>query len=159
MMRSGWTAPPRRCWASWRAGCWREPVVLLFAARETTEAFADLADLVIEGLDDAEARKLLASVIAGRLDDRVADQLVAETRGNPLALLKLPRGLSPAQLAGGSALTAALSLAATIEQRFLPADFAGSNPNLPAVYLAAPWGRTMTRVTPHASDALQARAR
>jgi hypothetical protein len=96
-----------------------EPVVLLFGARETTDAFAGLPELLIEGLAEAEARKLLLSVIAGRLDDRVADQLVAEARGNPLALVELPRGLSPAQLAGGFGLPAALSLAATIEQSFL----------------------------------------
>jgi hypothetical protein len=78
-----------------------EPVALVFAAREPTDAFAGLPELLVEGLDDAEARRLLASVIPGRLDDRVADQLVAEARGNPLALLELPRGLSPAQLAGG----------------------------------------------------------
>src|SRR5215207_3443219 len=96
-----------------------EPVVLLFAARETTEAFADLPELLVEGLDDADARKLLASVIPGRLDERVADQLVAEARGNPLALLELPRGLSPAQLAGGFGLPGALSLAGTIEESFL----------------------------------------
>ena len=50
-----------------------EPVALLFAARETTDAFAGLPELLIEGLDDGEARKLLASVISGRLDDRVSD--------------------------------------------------------------------------------------
>src|SRR5215207_3513505 len=96
-----------------------EPVVLLFAARETTDAFAGLPELLIEGLDDADAKKLLASVIPGRLDDRVADQLVAEARGNPLALLELPHGLSPAQLAGGFGLPGALSLAGRIEQSFL----------------------------------------
>jgi DNA-binding CsgD family transcriptional regulator len=96
-----------------------EPVALLFAARETTEAFADLPELLIEGLDDADAKKLLASVIPGRLDDRVADQLVAEAHGNPLALLELPRGLSPAQLAGGFGLPAALSLQGRIEHSFL----------------------------------------
>src|SRR3954463_6077177 len=95
-----------------------EPVVLLFAVRETTDAFADLPELLIEGLDDAEARRLLASVIPGRLDDRVADQLVAEARGNPLALIELPRGLSPAQLAGGFGLPGALSLVGRIEQSF-----------------------------------------
>src|SRR3954470_21925268 len=96
-----------------------DPVGLLVAARETTDAFAGLPELLIEGLDDAEARKLLASAIPGRLDDRVADQLVAEARGNPLALIELPRGLSPAQLAGGFGLPGALSLAGTIEQSFL----------------------------------------
>src|SRR3954471_18425295 len=96
-----------------------EPVALLFAARETTDAFAGLPELLVEGLEEAEARKLLASAIPGRLDDRVADQLVAEARGNPLALIELPRGLSPAQLAGGFGLPGALSLAGTIEQSFL----------------------------------------
>ncbi len=96
-----------------------EPVVVLFAARETTDAFAHLPELLIEGLADAEARQLLASVIPGRLDDRVADQLVAEARGNPLALIELPRGLTPTQLAGGFGLPRALSLAGTIEQSFL----------------------------------------
>jgi DNA-binding CsgD family transcriptional regulator len=96
-----------------------EPVALLFAARETTDVFADLPELLIEGLDDAAARTLLASVIPGRLDERVADQLVAEARGNPLALLELPRGLSPAQLAGGFGLPGALSLQGRIEQSFV----------------------------------------
>jgi DNA-binding CsgD family transcriptional regulator len=96
-----------------------EPIVLLVAAREVTDAFAGLPELLIEGLDDADARKLLASVIPGRLDDRVADQLVAEARGNPLALLELPRGLSPAELAGGFGLPGALSLQGRIEQSFL----------------------------------------
>src|SRR3954447_10036685 len=96
-----------------------EPVVLLFATRETTEALADLPELLIEGLDAAEARKLLASAIPGRLDDRVANQLVAEARGNPLALMELPRGLSPAQLAGGFGLPGARSLQGRLEQEFL----------------------------------------
>src|SRR3954447_3656574 len=95
-----------------------EPVVLVFAARERTEALAGLPELLIEGLDDREARTLLGSVIAGRLDERVADQLVAEARGNPLALLELPRGLSPAQLAGGFGLPGALSLVGRIEQSY-----------------------------------------
>jgi DNA-binding CsgD family transcriptional regulator len=96
-----------------------EPIALLFGARETTDAFARLPELSIEGLDDADASKLLASVIPGRLDDRVADQIVAEAHGNPLALLELPRGLSPAQLAGGFGLPGALSLQGRIEQSFL----------------------------------------
>jgi tetratricopeptide (TPR) repeat protein len=96
-----------------------EPAVLLFAARGPTEELAGLPELVIEGLRDADARKLLASVIPGRLDERVADQLVAETRGNPLALLELPRGLSGTQLAGGFGLPAAVSLESGIEERFL----------------------------------------
>src|SRR3954453_382127 len=132
-MRRGWTAPPRGCWRSRRAGCWpgggvvpfaarrllAESVVMLFAAREPSDLFAGLPQLVLEGLPDADARALLASVIPGRLDERVVDQLLAETQGNPLALLELPRGLTAAQLAGGFALPRALSLQGRIEQSFL----------------------------------------
>ena len=95
-----------------------EPVVMLFAARERSDLLAGLPELVLEGLGDADARALLTSVIPGRLDERVADELLAETRGNPLALLELPRGLSPAQLAGGFGLPAALSLSGRIEESF-----------------------------------------
>src|SRR3954468_24083604 len=96
-----------------------EPAVLLFAARQPTEELTGLPELVIEGLQDADARELLASVIPGPWDERLADQLVAETRGNPLALLELPRGLSAAQLAGGFGLPVAVSLEGRIEERFL----------------------------------------
>src|SRR3954471_3882857 len=95
-----------------------EPVVMLFGAREPSEEFAGLPTLVVEGLSDGAARDLLASVIPGRLDERVADQIVAETRGNPLALLELPRDLSAAQLAGGFGLPGAASLAGRIEESF-----------------------------------------
>ena len=95
-----------------------EPVVMLFGAREPSEEFAGLPELVVDGLGDADARALLASVIPGRLDERVADQIVAETRGNPLALLELPRGLSAAQLAGGFGLPGAVSLEGRIEESF-----------------------------------------
>jgi DNA-binding CsgD family transcriptional regulator len=96
-----------------------ESVVMLFAARERSELLSGLPELVVEGLDKADARALLASVIPGRLDDGVADELLAETRGNPLALLELPRGLSAAQLAGGFGLPGALSLSGRIEESFL----------------------------------------
>ena len=96
-----------------------ESVVLLFAAREPSDEFTGLPELAVEGLGDADARKLLSAVIPGRLDRQVADQLVAETRGNPLALLELPRGLSAAELAGGFGLPGALSLSGRIEERFL----------------------------------------
>ena len=95
-----------------------EPVVMLFAAREPSDLLAGLPELVLEGLGDGDARALLASVIPGRLDERVADELLAETRGNPLALLELPRGLSTTQLAGGFGLPAALSLSGRIEESF-----------------------------------------
>src|SRR4051794_4903091 len=95
-----------------------EPVVMLFSAREPSEEFAGLPKLVVGGLGDRAARDLLASVIPGRLDERVADQIVAETPGNPLAVLELPRDLSAAQLAGGFGLPGAVSLAGRIEESF-----------------------------------------
>jgi DNA-binding CsgD family transcriptional regulator/tetratricopeptide (TPR) repeat protein len=95
-----------------------ESVVMVFATRAPSGELAGLPELVVEGLRHADARKLLASVIPGRLDERVADQLVAETRGNPLALLELPRGVSSAQLAGGFGLPGALSLEGRIEETF-----------------------------------------
>jgi hypothetical protein len=95
-----------------------ESVVMLFAAREPSDLYAGLPALVVEALGDADARALLASVIPGRLDERVADQFVAEASGNPLALLELPRGLAPAQLAGGFGLPGALSLQGRIEETF-----------------------------------------
>ena len=92
---------------------------MLFAAREQSDLFTGLPGLVVEGLRAADARSLLASVIPGRLDEGVADELLAETRGNPLALLELPRGLTAAQLAGGFALPGALSLSGRIEESFV----------------------------------------
>src|SRR3954447_9115603 len=96
-----------------------ESVVMLFAAREPAEQLAGLPHLEIQGVQDDDARQLLASVIPGRLDDRVADQLIAEARGNPLALLELPRGLSPARLAGGFGWPGASSVEGRIEDSFL----------------------------------------
>src|SRR3954463_10517450 len=93
--------------------------VLLFAAREPTESLRTLPEMVIEGLDEMESRKLLASVVPGRLDESVAKQLVAEARGNPLALLELPRGLPAARLAGGFGVPRATSLQGGIEESFL----------------------------------------
>ena len=58
-------------------------------------------ELVIEGLAAEEAQLLLNATIPGPLDERVKAQILAETRGNPLALIELPRGLTPAELAGG----------------------------------------------------------
>ena len=96
-----------------------ESVVMLFAARERSDLLTGLPELVVEGLRGADARSLLVSVIPGRLDEGVADELLAETRGNPLALLELPRGLTTAQLAGGFGLPGALSLSGRIEESFL----------------------------------------
>ena len=99
-----------------------EPVGLVVTTREPCEDFAGLPELVIEGLHDAEARTLLGSVIRGPLDERVQERIVAETRGNPLALLELPRGLTPAELAGGFGLPHAPALPGRIEDSFRRRD-------------------------------------
>ena len=70
-----------------------ERIALLFAAREPGEEFRGLPELAVGGLGEGDARELLGSVVGGPLDERVRDRIVAETRGNPLALLELPRGV------------------------------------------------------------------
>jgi DNA-binding CsgD family transcriptional regulator/tetratricopeptide (TPR) repeat protein len=105
-----------------------ESVALVFGARSSAddqllEPFQErvlpgLPELVLEGLGDEDARALLDSAIHERLDERVRDRIIAETRGNPLALLELPRGLSPANLAGGFAPPDARALSGKIEDSF-----------------------------------------
>jgi DNA-binding CsgD family transcriptional regulator len=95
-----------------------ESVGMIFATRTPGDELAGLPELVIGGLPDPDARELLHSVIPGPIDKRVHDQIVAETRGNPLALLELPRGFPPAQLAGGFGLPAATPLSGVLEDNF-----------------------------------------
>ena len=80
-----------------------EPVALIFAVRDPSEEqeLTGLPELVPRGLSDDDARDLLDEAIQGPVDERVRDRIMAEARGNPLALLELPRALTPAELAGG----------------------------------------------------------
>jgi DNA-binding CsgD family transcriptional regulator len=96
-----------------------ESVVMLFGMRHSSEELRGLRELVVGGLLNGDARQLLRSGLKWPLDERVSDQIVAETRGNPLALLELPQGLSPAQLAGGFGLPGALPLEGRIEESFV----------------------------------------
>ena len=98
-----------------------ERIAMVFAVREPTDRneLSGLPDLVIGGLADDDARSLLAAAVPGRLDERVRDQIIAETGGNPLALLELPRGLTPAELAGGFGLPDARPLASRVEETFM----------------------------------------
>ena len=95
-----------------------DPVGLVFAARVPGQDVAGLPELVVEGLAEDDARELLESVLTGPLDMRVRDRIIADTHGNPLALLELPRGLTPTQLTGGFGVTSAVPLDGRIEESF-----------------------------------------
>jgi DNA-binding CsgD family transcriptional regulator len=94
-----------------------EKIALVFGARELGSALAGLSELHVEPLGHRDARTLLESVLPARLDEHVLDRVVLETRGNPLALLELPRGMTPVQLAGGFGLPA-VPLSRSIEESF-----------------------------------------
>jgi len=96
-----------------------DPVGVVFAARDPGADLAGLPELVVQGLRDDDARALLDLALAGPLDVRVRDLIIAETHGNPLALLELPRGVTPAQLAGGFGLPGAAPLTGRIEDSFV----------------------------------------
>jgi AAA ATPase domain len=98
-----------------------EGIAMVFAVREpSAERELDgLPELVLGGLGDADARLLLDAAAPGGLDEQVRERILAEARGNPLALLELPRGLTPAELAGGFGLPDEGELSSRIEQTFL----------------------------------------
>ena len=98
-----------------------ERVVLLFAVREPAgevPALAGLPELVLGGLDDQAALELLASLAPGRLSPAVGARIVAETGGNPLALIEVAKELSAAQLAGAEVLPEPLPIGGSLEQVF-----------------------------------------
>ncbi len=95
-----------------------ERIALVFATRELGEALAGLPELHVAPLGRRDARALLESVLPARLDEGVLARIVDETRGNPLALLELPRGLTSAQLAGGFGLPATVPLSAGIVEGY-----------------------------------------
>jgi DNA-binding CsgD family transcriptional regulator len=96
----------------------QEAVALIFAVREPSEELERLPELLVEGLGNGEARTLLGTLFGWPLDERVRDRIVAETHGNPLALLELPRGLKPGEPVGGFWLPVALPLSGRIEESF-----------------------------------------
>src|SRR4029453_16227805 len=64
-------------------------------------------------------RALLTAAVPGHLDERVRDRLIAETGGNPLALLELPKGMSEAELAGGFAVPPGDSVSGHLQDHYL----------------------------------------
>lgn len=95
-----------------------ESVALVMAARVVQTGIGQLPTMEVNGLKNADAHALLESALVGPLDANVREQLVAETRGNPLALLELPNGLSVQELAGGFGVPGAIRLSAAVEERF-----------------------------------------
>ncbi len=96
-----------------------EPVGIVFGAREPGEELRYVPELEVRGVRDSDARALLNSAVRFRLDEAVLGRIVAETRGNPLALLELPRGMTAIQLAGGFGLLGAEALTGRIEESFV----------------------------------------
>ncbi len=98
-----------------------EAVAMVFSVREPTDEreLMGLPELALEGLSPEDARALLATVIPSGLDERVRDRLIAETRGNPLAILEVPRGLTATQLPGGLGLDRGHALSGRIEESFV----------------------------------------
>ena len=95
-----------------------EPIVMLFATREYGDHLAGLPELMVEGLNDEDAAELLSSVVSGLVSPSVRSRIIAETRGNPLALLELPRGLTQAELAVGFGPRVDVSVPRKIEETF-----------------------------------------
>ena len=121
MTPNGSTGPPRKRWRSSlaesvprRSVCCSE-----HAKHDAATELVELPEIIIEGISDADARDLLTSAIPGRLDERVRDRIIAEARGNPLAIIELPRAVSLGDLAGGFGLPTAVSLSGRIQDSFL----------------------------------------
>ena len=95
-----------------------EPVGIVFAAREPGVELQYISALEVRGLRNGDARALLGSAVRFVLDERVRERIIAETRGNPLALLELPRGLTATELALGFGLVDRHALPGRIEESY-----------------------------------------
>jgi DNA-binding CsgD family transcriptional regulator len=95
-----------------------DPVALLFATREPSQELSGFPELVVRGLDSRNSQALLDSVVGAQMDAPVRDRIIAEARGNPLALLELHRVWTPAQLTGGFGVPDASGLPGWLEQGF-----------------------------------------
>lgn len=97
-----------------------ESVALVFAVRSTsrTPELDGLPELEVPGLAPDDAAALLGSIVRASIDGRARDRIIAETRGNPLAILELPKSLTPEEIASGYVLPAGHALAGELEAGF-----------------------------------------
>ncbi|MBZ2199006.1 ATP-binding protein [Occultella gossypii] len=97
-----------------------ESVALVFAVRpdQQHQALVGLTQIQVSSLQDQDAHALLDSVLNGPLDDAVRDRIVADSRGCPLALIELPSGLTPSQLAGGFGIPGTLPIRSSLEEAY-----------------------------------------
>ncbi len=95
-----------------------DPVALVMATRTPDPEMDGLPTLEVGGLPEADARALLDQAWTAPLDERIRDQIIAETGGNPLALMELPRDLTDEDLAGGFGMPSAPRLSGRIEESF-----------------------------------------
>jgi hypothetical protein len=95
-----------------------DQIVMVFATREVSKSLAQFSQLVVEPLRDSDAQTLLSAILHVPLDARVRDRVVAETHGNPLALVEWPGGRTPAELAGGFGMRPRESMSGQIEESF-----------------------------------------
>ena len=116
-----------------------EPVAMVFSVREpiTTRALDGLPELSLEGLDEPDARVLLSTAVPGRLDDRVRDRIIAETGGNPLALVELSQRMTAAERAGGFAPAARGDLPVQLEEQYVERVAGLPEPTQQLILLAA----------------------
>ena len=95
-----------------------QPIAFVFGARTVPEVLAGLTDVNLRGLGQSDARALLRSALPDPFDESVVERIIAETRGNPLALLELPRGQTRAELAGGFAFSTSVPVAGKLQESF-----------------------------------------
>jgi DNA-binding CsgD family transcriptional regulator len=95
-----------------------DSVAMLLAARESSDEIQGVPELVLAGLSDGDARRLLQTVLVGRFDEPVRERLLAETRGNPLALVELPWTLTSAEASSGLGVHSGIPLSGRIEESF-----------------------------------------
>ena len=95
-----------------------ERVGLVFATRQPNADLAAFPSWSSKDSTTGDAQTLLSAVLHVPLDERVRDRIVAETHGNPLALVEWPRGLTRAELAGGFGMPASLPMSGQIEESF-----------------------------------------